>query len=373
MQSGLLELAVRTEATKVVQEALLQRDGGCLWSLVLDPIVIQRLFGCVAVTWIHLKEHADEVLCILGDVLPVSGVEGEVAQSHLGQHLGVRLPEEGRVAAEHDIHDDAAAPEVTELVVLPCKDLRRDVVGRARLCREHLARLVLAGQPEINDLEDVLLYSFLGHEEEILGLEVAVADLVLVHVVNRADDLLHQVGCLGLCEVASLDDSVEELATAAELHHQVDAAVVLEGLVELYDVRVIHELHDGDLLLEPLDVLHLSLGDGLDRADDVRGLVLRLAHGAVGALPEFLLLHVVAVRDLPGVVHDEHGMADAVLLDLLRQLVGGPALLAAGPGLVAAALRTGRGRVAAAGAPHGDCAPPSSARARGELATGRNG
>mmetsp|Transcript_15708 Transcript_15708/g.41633 ORF Transcript_15708/g.41633 Transcript_15708/m.41633 type:complete len:289 (+) Transcript_15708:425-1291(+) len=264
VQGSLLQLVLRPEASEVVDEVALQGDVDGLRRLVLDPLVIQGLLGSVAVTGVHLQEHADQNLGILRNVLPIRGIEGKVAQTHLRKHLGIGLAEEGRVATEHHVHDDADAPHVTELVVLASKHLRGHVVGCAGLCGQHLAGLERAGQAEVDDLDQVLLNGLLRHEEKVLGFEVAVAHVVLVHVVEGPHDLLHQDGGLHLREMARLDDAVEKLAARGELHDQVDVAVVLEGLVELDDVRVVHHLHDGDLLLEPVDVFHLRLGDGLD-------------------------------------------------------------------------------------------------------------
>mmetsp|Transcript_104626 Transcript_104626/g.272328 ORF Transcript_104626/g.272328 Transcript_104626/m.272328 type:complete len:458 (-) Transcript_104626:231-1604(-) len=285
VEGSLLQLVLRAEAPQVVHKVALQGHARRLGSLVLDPLVVQGLLRSVAVTRVHLQEHADQNLGILRDVLPIRGIEGKIAQTHLRKHLGIGLAEEGRVAAEHDVHDHADAPHVAELVVLPGENLRGHIVGCASLRGQHLASLELAGQTEVDDLDQILLNGLLGHEQEVLGLQVAVAHVIFVHVVERPDDLLHEDGGLDLREVPRLDDAVEELAARGELHDQINVAVVLEGLVEFDDVGVVHHFHDGDLLLEAVDVLHLRLGDGLAGPNGARGLVLRLGHGAIGALP----------------------------------------------------------------------------------------
>mmetsp|Transcript_67453 Transcript_67453/g.146974 ORF Transcript_67453/g.146974 Transcript_67453/m.146974 type:complete len:230 (-) Transcript_67453:306-995(-) len=226
--------------------------------------MVQSLLGSVAVARVHLQQHADKILCVLRDVLPICSVEGEVPKAHLGQHIGVGLAEEGRVATQHHVHDHAAAPEVAQLVVLPREHLWRYVVRRASLCVKDLVRVELARQAKVDDLEQIFLDSFLGHEEEVLWLQVPMADVVLVHVIDGANYLVHQDGSLNLSEVARLDDAVEELPSSSQLHDQVDVTMVLEGLEELDNVRVIHHLHDSNLLLEAINVLHLCLGDRLD-------------------------------------------------------------------------------------------------------------
>ena len=68
------------------------------------------------------------------------------------------------------------------------------------------------------------------------------ADLVAVAVVDRLHYLPEDVLGLDLRKVPVVDDPVEELAASAQLHHEVDVALVLEGLEELHDVRVLHGL-----------------------------------------------------------------------------------------------------------------------------------
>mmetsp|Transcript_36345 Transcript_36345/g.79295 ORF Transcript_36345/g.79295 Transcript_36345/m.79295 type:complete len:302 (+) Transcript_36345:115-1020(+) len=144
VERSLLQLVLRPEAAEIVDKVVLEAHIRGLGGLVLNPLVVQRLLCGVPVARVHLQQHANQVLGILGDVLPVRVVEGEVAQAHLGEHLRIGLTEEGRVAAEHDVHDHSAAPDVAELIVLPGEDLRGHVVRCPRLCGEHLVRLELA-------------------------------------------------------------------------------------------------------------------------------------------------------------------------------------------------------------------------------------
>mmetsp|Transcript_131636 Transcript_131636/g.366847 ORF Transcript_131636/g.366847 Transcript_131636/m.366847 type:complete len:618 (-) Transcript_131636:115-1968(-) len=294
VERRLLELVLRAEAAEVVDEVCLQRDVGRLRRLVLDPLVVQGLLGRVAVPRVHLQHHADQILRILRDVLPVCSVERKVAQAYLGEHLGVSLAKEGWVATQHHIHDDAATPYVAELVVLAREHLGRNVIWRARLCRQHLAFLELAREAEIDDLEDVLLDGVLRCEQEVLGLEITVADVQLVHVVDRSQHLLHDDGRLALLEVALLYDAVEELPAGAELRHQVVEPFVLKRLDELEDVWVVQGQQYVDLLLHPV-LLDCRLGDVLERSRHPGALVNALGDRAVASGPQDLGVHLVAV------------------------------------------------------------------------------
>ena len=69
-------------------------------------------------------------------------------------------------------------------------------------------------QPEVDDLDGTVVA--LVQQQEVLGLEVAVADLVVVAVVDGLRDLLEDVAGLGLAEVALADDFVEQFSSLAD-------------------------------------------------------------------------------------------------------------------------------------------------------------
>mmetsp|Transcript_7809 Transcript_7809/g.21330 ORF Transcript_7809/g.21330 Transcript_7809/m.21330 type:complete len:331 (+) Transcript_7809:626-1618(+) len=303
--------------------------------------MIQSLLGGVAVPWVHLQKVPDQVLGIIGNVLPVRRIEGEIAQANLRQHLGVCLTKERRVSTEHDVHDDTNTPAITQLVVLPGQYLWCNVVWGSRFGVQHLVLLKPTRQTEINDLQQGLLDGLLRQEEKVLRLQVPVADMILVHVVDRSHNLLHQDGCLDFGKMAGLNDPVEQLTATAKLHDQVDAAMVLKGLIQLDDVRVVQQLHDGNLLFEAVDVLHLGLRNRLHSSDGVSPLAFPLAHGAVGALAQLPFVEVIRLENLPGVVHNEVAMAKASSLDIFFRNIGGLLAIGSRPVLVLVLFLTG--------------------------------
>mmetsp|Transcript_56205 Transcript_56205/g.130938 ORF Transcript_56205/g.130938 Transcript_56205/m.130938 type:complete len:228 (+) Transcript_56205:678-1361(+) len=171
LESCLFELVLRLEATKVLDK--IGRKGlvvrlGCM---IHYPLVSQRLPSGIPLLWLQFQQHANEVLCVLGDVLPIKRVEGVAAAAHLGKDLVVCLATEWRVATQHDVHDDAAAPQVARLIVaLAHEHLGRYVVGSSGLCLQRACRLKLARQAKINDFQHVVLDGLLGYEQEVLGL-----------------------------------------------------------------------------------------------------------------------------------------------------------------------------------------------------------
>ena len=101
----------------------------------------------------------------------------------------------------------------------------------------------MSTKSKIDNLDDRVLISAL--EQEILGFEVSVADvLCVVAVVNSFDDVLDDLGSIVFREVALSrlglgDDAVEELSSGAELRDEVEVLFVLIDLVEFYDIRVV--------------------------------------------------------------------------------------------------------------------------------------
>mmetsp|Transcript_49296 Transcript_49296/g.127067 ORF Transcript_49296/g.127067 Transcript_49296/m.127067 type:complete len:319 (-) Transcript_49296:51-1007(-) len=318
MQGSFLQLVLRPERLQVVEHACAERNVLGLGRLVLHPGVIQRLLRRESVLRLHLEESPDQILGILRNILPIRVVEGEVAEPNLRQHICVSVPVERGITTEQHICDDAATPDVHRLVVLPSQNLRGHVVrstglgGHDNVWPEHVR------QAEVDDLEDRFLNRGLGGEEEVFGLEVSMADVVLVHVVDGAENVLHDSRRLHLGEVARVDDAVEQLTTIADLHHQINIPLVLERLMQLDDVGMVHDLHDVDLAVKALHVLHGGLWDRFQGPHRTGRLADALGDGAIGALPKFLLVDVVRVRDLhPVVGHHVRPMGQRPCLALL--------------------------------------------------------
>ena len=246
---------------------------------------------------------------------------GELGLDDLAEEVHHADLVERQVAGQQDVQDDAGAPHVRRLAVVALvhQHLGRHVVGRAargveEVERRHLrprfahraaAVLRLDGQlaraeAEVGDLERALVV-----QEEVLGLEVAVAHAIHVAVRQAADELaevLARAARAVLLQLALLHDDVEQLAALHELQHQVDGGGAGQHLLELDDVGVLERLHDGDLLLDLLAHLRgadLGLVHHLQRHALARLAVLRQLHLAERALPQLLPQDVLATRAGP--------------------------------------------------------------------------
>jgi hypothetical protein len=76
------------------------------------------------------------------------------------------------------------------------------------------------------------------------------ADVPVVEVLDRREDLLDYFRSQLLRESPALNDVIKELATATELGHQVVVLLIDEHLIELDDVRMVHLLQDFKLIFE---------------------------------------------------------------------------------------------------------------------------
>lgn len=71
----------------------------------------------------------------------------------------------------------------------------------------------MKGEAEVDDLEGE---GRLVHEEEVLGLEIPVGDVLSVAVVDGVEGLLEDLACFQLRKASLLGEEVEKLASLAE-------------------------------------------------------------------------------------------------------------------------------------------------------------
>ena len=95
-------------------------------------------------------------------------------------------------------------------------------------------------------------------EEDVFGLDVAVDDLLGVHVLEALADLPQVAGGLRLCHLALLLH-LHQRTVGHGLKHQVDVGLVAEAAEQRGEVPVLQE--GLDLYLPQQMLLHLHLGD----------------------------------------------------------------------------------------------------------------
>ena len=83
-------------------------------------------------------------------------------------------------------------------------------------------------------------------EDDVLGFEVSVDDLIFVHVIEGFEALLDDVFGKGFGKFAFFFQVVVELAGVTQFKHEVDEFVVAEKCVQLDDVGMGEEALDLD-------------------------------------------------------------------------------------------------------------------------------
>jgi len=105
---------------------------------------------------------------------------------------------EGRVPTEQNVQDYAYTPQVALLVVVLLQNLWCDVVGSSELLIHLLVGVQHARSSKVND-GDSGVFTVLV-QQQVLRLEISVDDLPGVTVVDGAEYLLADVGCVPLRE-----------------------------------------------------------------------------------------------------------------------------------------------------------------------------
>ena len=209
----------------------------------------------------------------------VRAVEGQLARGGLVQHDAQRV-------------DVAGGREILALGLL-----RRDVVGGA----QHSGRFVVHGVLRPGDAEVHHLHVAVGLHHDVLRLDVAVDDVL---VVGDGEGLAHlgaDFGGLALVDGAALLDGGLQVGPAHELHDDVVGVVVLAPVVHVHDVGALQVCGSGGLLAEALGEIgvggelrqhHLHGDDAAQRA------VLGAVHLGHAADADAILYLVAAAKDL---------------------------------------------------------------------------
>lgn len=113
-------------------------------------------------------------------------------------------------------------------------------------------------------------------EEDVLGLDVTMDDVAVVHELDGMADLLDNPAHFFLSEPSLAAEAGVYVSAAAELEHEVEVFLIGEVGVELHDIGVVEVALDLDLadkLVYVLLGLEYLLGDLLERTQEVGGLV----------------------------------------------------------------------------------------------------
>mmetsp|Transcript_86935 Transcript_86935/g.261154 ORF Transcript_86935/g.261154 Transcript_86935/m.261154 type:complete len:409 (-) Transcript_86935:277-1503(-) len=216
----------------------------------LDPVVLEQSARSQALARVQLEKLPDQILGVVRHVTPCLVCKRHLAALDGSAHLrvGATWRVERVATREDNVEDHAERPHVHLLAVARVGEhLGRPVSPRALPLRESAVLPERDRQPEVADLDRQV--ALVGRrQQQVLGLEVAVADALRVEPRDSLSDLLHQDRRLLLTVGAVLHQLLEELAARHELHHEVPLGLGLEDIEEVDDVLVrAHAPQDLDL------------------------------------------------------------------------------------------------------------------------------
>mmetsp|Transcript_34823 Transcript_34823/g.81314 ORF Transcript_34823/g.81314 Transcript_34823/m.81314 type:complete len:218 (+) Transcript_34823:685-1338(+) len=209
--------------------------------------MLQYLLNCDPLWDLFCKHSPHKVAALLRDVTPMSWVKFRNSLPHQAEGLPARLPSERWIATKQNEEYHASRPNIALGSVFLAQNLWSHVLRSSKQRCHHLAWIKASCKAKVNDLEGVLQHRRLFQQQEVLWLQVAVADVVGVHVIDSSHQLLHDKGSLNLRKSPLNLNLVKELPTSAQLHHQVHIAAIFEGIIELEDMRMIQLPQHGDL------------------------------------------------------------------------------------------------------------------------------
>ena len=213
------------------------RRGGdiCGDGALCEERVVYNLVQARAELWIGGENLGDEVLGVGRDGT-LGGEVVHVVADALVDGLDVCGLEWG-AANDEGVEDDADGPGVNFKGVAVGgveEDLRSNVVGGA-------AYGLLALSWVFDEGGEAKVAHFEVHggvEEEVTEFEIAVDNLVSVHVVACTGKLDDVEAGFGFSEAAATAQEVHERTAGAEFESHVDVFLVVEAVLEAHDVRV---------------------------------------------------------------------------------------------------------------------------------------
>jgi hypothetical protein len=114
------------------------------------------------------------------------------------------------------------------LIISPLKNLWGCKVSSACACSKRLAQLETPCHPKVCDPKSTLFKRAACRQKKVLRLQIAVADLVDVHVKDRTEQLWHDGSYLWLRKMTGVLYLCIQIATMAQFHDQAYALVTFK-------------------------------------------------------------------------------------------------------------------------------------------------
>ncbi len=189
-----------------------------------------------------LQNASYQQLTRVGHIVRHSVLTVEYCSLQLGHSVGAERHRAGHNKVEQ--HTERPYVHVDAYVVVVLEELGRGVGRTATVGVQLAVHTRLNAKPEVTHLDNERIG--VG-KEDILGLDIAVYDVVRVHVIDGADDLTEDDLGVALARLALVRDLRVEFAVRRVLHADEQALLCVYHLVQADYVRVTDLLHARDL------------------------------------------------------------------------------------------------------------------------------
>mmetsp|Transcript_9632 Transcript_9632/g.20322 ORF Transcript_9632/g.20322 Transcript_9632/m.20322 type:complete len:241 (-) Transcript_9632:346-1068(-) len=217
---------------------------------------------------IGLKQTTNEALRFRGHVLEILFREGVLTILDLGEHLVLFRAGERLLSCQQVVQDHASGPHIAERVVrLLFHNFWRDVVRCSHCRTKHvlLHRVDKLREPKVRELHLEWCSPVLA--QQVFRFDISMHDVVLVQILKRFAQILHDECRVALAERALLSDHVIQHTTRHELKYYKQPIRSVKDVVGPYHTRVLEMMHDQHLSLQQpiIRLLHSSLFEHLNR------------------------------------------------------------------------------------------------------------
>lgn len=214
----------------------------------LEPPVLDRGRGRHAVVWIENQQVRHQVLGVVGNVQPLVFFKVKLAGNNLAKEFLLTASHERQVTREQQIDYAAHAPHVGLLIVtFSHENLWRYEKRGSALLGQCFGSVHSSRKAKVCKLDVRVIV--VRHEQEILGLHVAVRNPVGVTVRHSLEHLDDEITSIGFRVRLLFTDSVKEIATAHELHDDEIAVLLVKKVNERDNVRVVEASENGDFVV----------------------------------------------------------------------------------------------------------------------------
>lgn len=182
------------------------------WKVFDEPWVLADLLYGIPIHGTYLQHLSDELAGTSGQKLRCL----VVSLSYLLEQGRNVFVVEWKATDKQNIENDAAAPDVDlgTCVELAGDDLWSGVIWTPTACLQEVAVCHDIAQAKVGDFDMEVVV-----EQEILGLQISMYNLMTVAVLDGAHDLLKELSSLVFLHLSMIDNVVEELGPGVLKNH----------------------------------------------------------------------------------------------------------------------------------------------------------